>query len=176
LAPTQVAALARGGITTDVSVQPGHWSLLGGTEGGLAMQRTLGLLGVERSGLAELDRLALSAASSEVEVSGIGAGALALGNIVDGTGPGHVWRAVVEAATAQAVRLHEEMTAVAGPHTTLVAAGGWCNSRMVVHAKRAGFGELTVAAVPEAGTLGAATLAARAAGWLGQHDTLGVPG
>lgn len=176
LTPAQVAALARAGITTDVSVQPGHWSLLGGTEGGLAMQRTLGLLGVTRSGLAELDRQALGTTSGEIEVSGIGGDALALGNIVDGTGPGQVWRAVVEAATAQAVRLHEEMTAVAGAHTTLVAAGGWCNSAMVMHAKRAGFGELTVAAVPEAGTLGAATLAARAAGHLGPHDRLGATG
>ncbi len=174
LASAQVAALARAGVTTDVSVQPGHWSLLAGTEGGLAMQRALGLLGVSRNGLPALDQQALEATAGGIEVTGIGAAGLTLGNVTDGVGPGHVWRAVVEAATAQAVRLHEDMTAIAGPHRRLVAAGGWCNSRMVMHAKRAGFGELTVAAATEAGALGAATLAARAAGHLGPRDNLGL--
>ena len=171
----QVLALADGGITTDVSIQPGMWSLLGGTEGGLAMQRTLSALGVDRDGLAGLDRQALAGRSGAVRVSGIGGAALEIAGITDGIGPGEIWRAVVEAATAQAVQLHRAMTDIVGPHRRLVAAGGWCHSAMVMHTKRAGFGELTVSAAAEAGTLGAAALAARAAGHLDPDGMLGRP-
>ena len=171
----QILALARRGVTTDVSIQAGSWSLLGGTEGGLAMQRALSVLGVSRDGLAALDELALSAPSGAVRVGGIGGPALDLGQLTDGVGPGHVWRAVVEAATAQAVDLHRAMIDIVGPHRSLVAAGGWCHSTMVLAAKRAGFGALTVSDVAEAGALGAATLAARAAGELGAADVLGAP-
>ena len=170
----QILSLARHGVTTDVSIQPGSWSLLGGTEGGLALQRTLSVLGVSRAGLAALDQLALQAPSGAVRVGGIGGAGLELGRLTDGIGPGHIWRAVVEAATAQAVELHRAMGDIVGPHRNLVAAGGWCHSAMVMAAKRTGFGELTVSTVGEAGALGAATLAARAAGQLGPGDLLGA--
>ncbi len=170
-----ILALARQGITTDASIQRGLWSLLGGTEGGLAMQRTLSVLGVGREGLAALDEAALQTRSQSVRVAGIGGAALELAGLTDGVGPGDVWRAVVEAATAQAVELHRAMSDIVGPHRRLVAAGGWCNSAMVMAAKRAGFGPLTVSRTPEAGALGAAILAARAAGALGPAEVLGPP-
>jgi sugar (pentulose or hexulose) kinase len=173
LSAEQMLALARAGITTDVSIQPKRWSLLGGTEGGLAMQRALDLLGVSSADLPDLDEQALTATSGRVVVTGIGGDALRLSGITDGVGPGEIWRAVVEAATAEAVRLHKAMSAVAGPHNRLLATGGWCHSTMVLHAKRAGFGDVQVAPESEAGTLGAATLAARAAGGLGAGDILG---
>jgi hypothetical protein len=44
---------------------------------------------------------------------------------------------------------------------------------MVMRAKHEGFGDVLVASAPEAGTLGAATIAARAAGHLDPHDILG---
>jgi sugar (pentulose or hexulose) kinase len=66
------------------------------------------------------------------------------------------------------------MKDIVGPHRTLVAAGGWCYSAMVMAAKRAGFGGLTVSDVGEPGALGAAILAARAAGHLGPADVLGA--
>lgn len=169
----QILALARHGVTTDESIRPGLWSLLGGTEGGLAMQRTLAVLGITPSGLAALDDLARQAPPDAVRVDGVGSPALALAGITDGVGPGHVWRAVVQAATDQAVDLHRAMTEIVGPHRNLVAVGGWCNSTTVLAAKRAGLGPLSVARVGEAGALGAATLAARAAGEIGADDTLG---
>ena len=172
LAPEQVGALASRGITTDASIRSGFWSLLGGTEGGLAMQRTLRTLGVGPDGLAALDEQARRAPSGAVQVSGIGSTALTVAGITDDVGPGHVWRAVVEAATEQAGQLHRAMTEVVGPHRNLVAAGGWCHSTMVMASKRAVFGALTVASVAEAGTLGAATLAARAGGGLGADEIL----
>ncbi len=161
LTPDQILALARGGITTDVSVQPGRWSLLGGTEGGLAMERTLERLGVGRDGLAALDRAALALS-----------GDLSGGGVEGGEDPARTWRSAVETATAEALALHAAMTAIAGPHARLVATGGWCHSAMVIDAKRRAFGPLEVSTVAEAGTRGAATLAARAAGALVGDEVL----
>ena len=176
LTPEQVLALARGGITTDVSVQPGRWSLLGGTEGGLAMERTLERLGVGRDGLAALDRAALALPGDHCDRGAAdgadGANGADSADGADEEDPARTWRSAVEAATAEAVALHEAMTAVAGPHARLVAAGGWCNSAMVVDAKRRAFGPLEVSTVAEAGTRGAATLAARAAGALVGDEVL----
>ena len=173
LGPTQLVALARAGITTDLSIQPERWSLLGGTEGGLAMRRALDLLGVPNAGLPDLDRQALATTSGRMTVGGIGTSGLCLEGIGDGLGPGDLWRAVVESATAEAARLHDAMSAVTGPHNRIIATGGWCNSAMVMRAKHEGFGDVLVAPAPEAGTLGAATIAARAAGGLGPQETLG---
>jgi sugar (pentulose or hexulose) kinase len=173
LGAPQLSELARAGITTDLSIQPHRWSLLGGTEGGLAMRRVLDVLGVTNSDLPDLDRQALATTSGRITVHGIGTSGLCLDGIGDGVGPGDLWRAVVETATAEAVRLHEAMSAVAGPHNRLIATGGWCYSEMVMRAKHEGFGEVLVASASEAGTLGAATIAARAAGQLGPHEILG---
>lgn len=176
LTPEQLLALARAGITTDVSIQPHRWSLLGGTEGGLAMRRALDLLGVTNAGLPDLDRQALATTAGRVTARGIGtSGGLCLEGIGDGVGPGDVWRAVVEAATAEAARLHEAMSAVSGPHNRLIATGGWCHSMMVMQAKRDRLGTVRVASAAEAGTLGAATMAARAAGQLGPDGILRQP-
>ena len=57
------------------------------------------------------------------------------------------------------------MARIVGPHRRLVVTGGWCASAAVLAAKRRLFGPLIVADVAETGTLGAATLAARAAGY-----------
>ncbi len=154
LSPEQVDELAAAGITTDLSVRAGCWSLLGSTEGGLRMRRVLDILGVAWADLPTLDQAAL-AVPPAVE------------------GPGHVWRTAVDAATRDAVARYTAMEKIAGPHHRLIAAGGWCASAMVLDAKRRLLGPLTVSTVVEAGACGAATMAARAAGHLGPDDTLG---
>jgi sugar (pentulose or hexulose) kinase len=161
-----VAALAAAGVTTDVSVQPGRWSLLGGTEGGLAMQRVLRMLGVAWDDLPALDDQAVVAQTGRLHVSGIGSETLGLTGVADDVTPGEVWRAVVETATAQAVAQHRAMSDIVGPHRGIIAVGGWCASRMVVQAKRDGFGPIDLIPDLEAGTRGAAILAARATGHL----------
>ncbi|MCV7421555.1 xylulose kinase [Mycobacterium yunnanensis] len=147
--PADVARLALTGITTDPSVEPGHWSLLGGTEGGLAQLRTLQRLGAD---VAELD----AAAAAE-----------------DGTGPGAEWRSVVATAADEALALHRAMDDVVGPAVRVVVTGGWRHSSEVMRAKRSRFGPLEVSSVEEAGALGAATLAARACGELDVDEHLG---
>lgn len=174
-APTadQLRALAAHGITTDVSIQAGRWSLLGGTEGGLAMQRTLGVLGVGAAQLAVLDDEALAATGARVQISGLGTAALTIGAITDGATRGDVWRAAVQAAADDAARLHSAMNDIVGPAGEVVAAGGWTNSAMFMQAKRATLGAVRRSDVTEAGTRGAALLAARVVGELGPNDDLG---
>ncbi|GLP82200.1 xylulose kinase [Mycobacterium antarcticum] len=142
-ARTDIARLAATGITTDPSIEPGHWSLLGGTEGGLAQLRTLERLGVKPADVADLDAAAERSPDA---------------------GPGAEWRTVVATAADEALALHRAMDAVVGPAARVVVTGGWRHSAEVLRAKRARFGPLEVSTVEEAGALGAATLAARACG------------
>lgn len=144
-----VARLANAGITTDPSVEVGHWSLLGGTEGGLAQLRAMERLGAD---VAQLD------AAAEA-----------------GSGPGVEWRTVVATAADEALALHRAMDEVVGPAARVVVTGGWRHSAEVMRAKVARFGPLEVSSVEEAGALGAATLAARACGDIGANDHLGDP-
>ncbi|MDT5070663.1 MAG: hypothetical protein QOK02_6818 [Mycobacterium sp.] len=167
-----VARLAAAGITTDPSIRPGHWSLLGGTEGGLAQNRVLDLLGVGPDALASLDAAAEHSPDGRVVVGGLGSDALTLGGIAGGVGPGEVWKAVVAAAAEQALTLHRAMDDVVGPATRVIVTGGWRHSAEVMRAKRARFDHLEVSTVEEAGTLGAAVLAARATGAIGPDDYL----
>jgi sugar (pentulose or hexulose) kinase len=168
----QVRALAAAGVTTDWSIQDGRWSLLGGTEGGLAMQRVLGMLGVGRDGLAALDEAALAAPTGRVRVEGLGTEAVHLRGVTDRVTPGEVWRAVVEAATDHAVQLHAAMNGIVGHHQEIVVTGGWSHSAAFMAAKRRGLGPLRVSGVHEAGARGAATYAGRAAGLLGPAEVL----
>ncbi len=167
------ARLAAAGITTDPSIEPDHWTLLGGTEGGLAQNRVLEMLGVGTDGLAMLDAAAEQAPEGRVVVGGLGSDALTIGGIAGGVGPGEVWKAVVAAAADEALALHRVMDDVVGPVAGVVVTGGWRHSAEVMRAKAARFARLEVSSVDEAGALGAATLAARAAGVIGPADHLG---
>ena len=154
LAAVHIEALAAAGITTDLGVPLGCWSLLGGTKGGLALRHTLDKLGVAWADLAELDVAALAEPPH---------------------GHGAAWRATIESETRDAAERIATMARTVGPHQRLVVTGGWCASTAVLAVKRRLFGPLTVADAAETGTLGAATLAARAAGHLGPDDALAGP-
>ena len=172
----QIRDLAAGGVTTDWSIHAGRWSLLAATEGGLAMERALAQLGVHRADLPALDRAAADAPTGRVRVAGIGTDALVIDGVEPGVAPAEIWRAVVEAVTAQAVALHQAMAAVAGPHRELLVTGGWANSAALMRAKEAGFGALRRSEVHEAGARGAAVFAARAAGVFGPDQTFPTAG
>jgi sugar (pentulose or hexulose) kinase len=174
LSRDQIRVLAHGGVTTDWSIHAGRWSLLAATEGGLAMERALTQLKVDRADLPALDQAAAEAPSGRVRVSGIGADALVIDGAENATPP-EIWRAVVEAVTDQAVALHRAMAAVAGPHRDLLVTGGWANSAALLRAKDAGFGAYRRSEVYEAGARGAAVFAARAAGMFGPDEAFGEP-
>lgn len=159
-----VATLATGGITTGWHVLPDRWVLLGATEGGLALQRVLGMLGQSSADLARLDEAALASDRTGVTIRGVGANALSISGITSGVGPAHVWRAALAAVTRDAWAIHSVMSEGAGPHRTLVVTGGWSGSRGFLETKRAVFGPLRKSPVVEAGALGAALLAGVAGG------------
>jgi sugar (pentulose or hexulose) kinase len=162
----QVGDLAGAGITTDWSIQRGRWSLLAGTEGGLAMQRVLSAIGVDKDGLTALDTAALNSPQGRVRIGGIGTEAVHLRNIGDGVTPGELWRAVVEATTDEVTELHNSMTNIVGKHREMIVTGGWSHSAALLAAKRRRLGALRLSPVHEAGARGAAIYAGRAAGVL----------
>jgi glycerol kinase len=85
--------------------------------------------------------------------------------------PGELWRAALEAVTAQAGHIHAAMSEVAGDHRHLVVTGGWARSVALLAVKRRVLGELRTPAAGEAGARGAALLAGQAAGlWNGPAE------
>lgn len=163
LSPQVVADLAEAGITTGWHAVADHWCLLGATQGGLALQRILALLGRNRSDLPALDAEAIAVPIPEIRVAAPAFGKLDVIGVGDADGPAQLWRAALEAVTEQAVEIHNAMSAVSGPHRTLVVTGGWARSAGLVAVKRRRFGNLVLADVKEAGARGAALLAVKAA-------------
>ena len=159
-----VIMLADAGITTGWSAVADHWCLLGGTQGGLALQRVLATLGMNNIDLPDLDTDALALPEAGVRVAAPAFGKVDILGVGDGTTPAHVWRAALEAVNEQAAEIHDAMSTVSGPHRTLVVTGGWSHSRGLMAVKRRRLGELRLADVAEAGARGAAVLAAKAAG------------
>ncbi len=163
LSPDVVAGLAEAGITTGWHAVADHWCLLGATQGGLALQRILGLLGKDRSDLPALDAEAIALPLPEMQVVAPAFGRLDILGIADADSPAHLWRAALEAVTEQAAEIHDAMSAVSGAHRSLVVTGGWSRSEGLLAVKRRRFGDLMRADVSEAGARGAALFAAKAA-------------
>ena len=159
---TSILALTNAGITVGWHVLAGHWCLLGGTQGGLVLQRTLAALGKGRADLAALDRDALTAEPAAVRITGDDQ--VTIHGITEGTDPAQIWRAALEEVTARADHIHKVMTSVSGAHDSFVVTGGWARSDALLEIKRRTFGPLSHPAVGEAGARGAALLAGVAAG------------
>ncbi|HEY0168205.1 MAG TPA: FGGY family carbohydrate kinase [Jatrophihabitans sp.] len=162
LGTNAVLALTEAGITVGWHVLPGHWCLLGGTQGGLVLQRVLGALGKTGSDLASLDLQALAADPAGVQITGDDP--VGISGITEGTGPAQVWRAALDEVTRRAGVLDAAMTAVSGRGEKFIVTGGWARSQALLEIKRRAFGRLTHTDVREAGARGAAILAGVAAG------------
>lgn len=164
LASDSVAVLADAGITTGWHVLADRWSLLGATEGGLALQRVMSALGIGAADLPDLDEAALGRPSSAVTVAGVGTNAISVSGITSATQPADVWRAALDAVISEAWKVHSAMSEVAGRHQLLIVTGGWSDSRGFLSTKRAVFGPMQTRAVAQAGARGAALLAGLAGG------------
>jgi sugar (pentulose or hexulose) kinase len=169
LSASRVSLLAQGGVTVGWHVLDGRWALLGATEGGLALQRVLSVLGGAEA-FAALDAAAMEARPGVVSIVLDGTSRVTVGNIGDGVTAGEVWRATLDAITDQILPIHQLMTSVVGLHRTMVVTGGWSRSAALMQVKRRGFGELTRSAVDEAGARGAALMAGLAAGTYARTD------
>ena len=157
-----VLALTGAGITVGWHALPDHWCLLGGTQGGLVLQRVLAALGRTGADLAGLDPQALAADPAGVRISGDDP--VGISGITEGTGPAQIWRAALEEVTRRAGVLDATMTAVSGRGAKFIVTGGWARSAALLEIKRRAFGPLTHTDVHEAGARGAAILAGVAAG------------
>jgi sugar (pentulose or hexulose) kinase len=156
-----VLALTAAGITVGWHALPDHWCLLGGTQGGLVLQRVLAMLGKSRQDQPALDREALAADPAGLKITGDDP--VAISGITEGTGPAQVWRAALDEVTRRASDIDAAMTAVSGKHNNFIVTGGWARSDALLEIKRRAFGRLTYPDVVEAGARGAAMLAGVAA-------------
>jgi sugar (pentulose or hexulose) kinase len=166
-----ITELAEAGITTGWHAVADHWCLLGATQGGLALQRILALLGKDKADLPQLDADAIALSTPSVRVVAPAFGRLDILGVADGDGPARLWRAALEAVTDQAAEIHNAMSMVSGAHRALVVTGGWSHSQGLIAVKRRRFGDLVRADVNEAGARGAALLAAKAAGAAAPADS-----
>ena len=148
--------LALAAVTTDIGVQPDTLCLLGGTLGGLELQAALDAAGVSADQLHRLDDVALGVTPARDEREEEHA---------------RLFSDAVERATVQAAQLQRSIAAAVGPRRRLMVAGGWRHSRTVLQSKGRHLGEFALSGTAEAGARGAAMLAARAAGALGQRES-----
>ncbi|HVT69446.1 MAG TPA: FGGY family carbohydrate kinase [Trebonia sp.] len=169
-----VRQLVDAGITVGWHALPGLWCLLGATEGGLVLDRTLRLLGLTSAAIADLDARALSAGPARLRLD-IGRDAVTIADVGADASPGALWRAATEAVTRQAAELLAVMTEVAGVHRRMVVTGGWARSSALLAAKSKSFGPMARPRPGEAGARGAALLAGLAAGVFASVDELPAP-
>jgi len=160
---SDIRALASGGVTVGWHALPGYWCLLGATEGGLLLGRVLSLLGLDTL-TPQLDAAARDAAVSTINVRQDDRGHLVIAGIGADASPAQLWRAATAAITEQAWKLHDLMSAHAGPHGAFIVTGGWAASRTLLDRKRERFGPLRIPKLGEAGARGGALFAGVAAG------------
>lgn len=136
---------------------------------GITLTRLARLIGCDQ----RKDRLALSESalrepetgSVPVTLRDIGYDSFGIGGITDGLTPAAVWRAAVRQLVASSERTLRDIESVLGPRSAAVVYGGWIHDPLVRQERQRQLGAGTrFTAVGEPGAVGAALLAARAAG------------
>jgi sugar (pentulose or hexulose) kinase len=160
--------LVRSGLSAGAHVLPGTTLLLGGVRGGLLLRRVLSALGAtaspERDDLDQL-ALAVSELPPGLEVSGaVPTGDDVVIRMRDDVTPADLWAAATRYTAGETRALLATIDAVIGPHHQAVAWGGWTRMESVRAAKRSAIANLEFSTVREPGVVGAALLAAQAAG------------
>ena len=168
LTDDQRELLVRSGLSAGAHVVPDTTLVLGGVRGGLLLRRVLGALGAgdpaERDAL---DRAALDVLDLPpgLEITGAGpTGDDVAVRLRDDVTPAAVWAAATRYTAAETRSLIGAIERVVGPHRRAVASGGWTRMESVRAAKRSAIAHLTFSDLPEPGVVGAALLAATAAG------------
>ncbi len=160
--------LVRSGLSVGAHVLPATSLLLGGVRGGLLLRRVLGALGATAA--PERDRVDQAALDVRDLPAGLQvAGAGPTGDDVvlrmrDDVDPAHVWAAATRYTAAATATLIATIDAIVGPHTRAIACGGWTRMASVRAAKRSAIAHLQFSTLREPGVVGAALLAAQAAG------------
>jgi sugar (pentulose or hexulose) kinase len=160
--------LVRSALSAGSHVLPGTTLLLGGVRGGLVLRRILGALGAtEAPKRDDLDRAALAVRELPpgLEVSGAGpTGDDVVLRMRDDVTPADIWAAATRYTAGQTRALLATIDTVVGPHRRAIACGGWTRMQSVRAAKRSAIAHLEFSEIQEPGVVGAALLAAQAAG------------
>jgi sugar (pentulose or hexulose) kinase len=176
LPEADVLRAVAGGVTVGWHVLPERWVLLGGFRSGLALQRILGLLGVdEEAGRMELDLAAMEVppGAGGVRVEGVVDERAAISGIRLGDTPAQVWRAALEAIARHGAGVVSTIEEVVGKAGRVVVTGGGARSPAFRAVKRSVLGRpFEEPLVQEAGARGAALVAGIAAGVYGGFDDL----
>jgi sugar (pentulose or hexulose) kinase len=156
------------GIAQGMHVLPGRWILLGGTRGGLLLDRVLSLLGrQDPRARAELDEQWLAGAPEDgsIVVSGAHARSEHITVQLDGADvtPLSAWSAALAHAMAETDAVVERMSAEAGPHEHVTAAGGWTRMGSFRAAKQRSLPVVQYSRINQPSAYGAAVFAAQAA-------------
>ena len=149
--------------------------VVGALPTGITLARLATLLGCETVA----DRMALSRASldcpdpgPELHLDHVTYDGFGLRGVTDGVSPPAVWRRAVEDLVEESGALMARMDAVLGPYARAAVFGGWLNDPLVSRVRSAQLGpDAVMASVFEPGAVGAALLAAWAAG-----EIAGPPG
>ena len=167
ISPEERVRLAAHNVTQGAHVLPGRRLLLGGTRGGLLLRRTLELLGADTPDARDALDAATPLEDVELAVHVAGGGldeqGMQISVLGDGVTPPMVWRAALEAVADQARQLVTLFEDVAGPASSMIAAGGWTKARAYRAIKERRFPDVRFADVDQAGGLAAAAIGAFAA-------------
>lgn len=167
LTPERIQRLVEHGISVGWGVVDDHLCILCGIATGLTLER-VGLM-VGATSRAERQLLGETAAALPMRAPGLrlrqpGYDGFAVEGITDSVSPAALWRTAVEdmieIADHQLALIEREV----GPHTNVVAGGGWLRNAAVSAAKQRQFPGLRFTDLAEPGAYGAARMAARAAG------------
>lgn len=164
LPPETVGRLVEATVTVGWHALPGRWCLLGGTTGGLELNRVLGDLGLGADDVPALDRALAAHLPTDADTWN-----------ADTPNAVETWRVALESVTADAAAIHDAMSVVTGRHRDLVVTGGWSRSAGLMAVKDRRFGPLRISGVDEAGARGAALLAGLAVGSYSGIDDFPAP-
>ncbi len=167
LATDRIHRLADQGISVGWGVVEDHLCILCGIATGLTLERVGMMVGAvtraERRLLGEA-AAALPARTPGLRLRQPRYDGFAVDGITDSVSPAALWRAAVEDMIELADRQLALVELEAGPHTDVVAGGGWLNNAAVCAAKQRQFPRLRITELTEPGAYGAARMAGRAAG------------
>jgi sugar (pentulose or hexulose) kinase len=167
LPPDRVAQAVAGGISVGWHAAEGRQSLLGAQWSGAALQKVLGLLGIEPDERAQIEAAALAleqAGPPRLTLQGIGDETLTLAGIGGGASPAAAYHAALDAVGAGSAAILGRMAAVAGPARRLVVTGGWAAGEAAQAVKRRHLGPFELSpGVATGAARGAAVAAGRSA-------------
>ena len=167
--------VVQGGGTVDWHPLGDRWTVLGALPTGITLARLATVLGCE----SVADRMALSRAALDcpdpgpaLHLDNVTYDSFDLRGITDGVPRPALWRRAVADLVEESSALMARMEAVLGPYDHAAVFGGWLNDPLVSQVRSSQLGpEATIAGVLEPGAVGAALLAAWAAG-----EIAGLPG